>query len=287
MGCDVIWCDMTWSDGMGWDVLYDVYWCTACNVLCAWCSVVYCTLLLFLSLSLFSSHLPLLIFSHLLSIPLLSSPPTLSSPLTNTYTTHRSTIYPNLLFTPLLLSPPLSSPVHLSPPLSSPVHLSPPLSSPVHLSPLLFSPLLRFTSAIFSYSPLPSSPLPSSPPPLFSSPLLSPLLLSLMHRYSEVDSVDVDQQIQNDLDDELDGHERVRTIYMMYSNILYWVMYAYISSTSMTCNMHAFHFIEECHVSENRSVFWRQKVSLLILLFIIILVEYPPLPPLFLLPRLT
>lgn len=28
-------------------------------------------------------------------------------------------------------------------------------------------------------------------------------------RYSEVDSVDVDQQIQNDLDDELDGHERV------------------------------------------------------------------------------
>lgn len=31
-----------------------------------------------------------------------------------------------------------------------------------------------------------------------------------MHRYSEVDSVDVDQQIQNDLDDELDGHERVR-----------------------------------------------------------------------------
>jgi hypothetical protein len=134
-----------------------------CSVVCAWCSVVYRALLLFYP-SLFSSHLRLLLFS----------PPTLSSPLTNAYTTHRSTIYPHLSFTPLL------------------------------------SPLL-----------------------LFTAPLLSPLLLSLMHRYSEVDSVDVDQQIQNDLDDELDGHERVRIQYDYDPFLFVVIIYDYFSVVFM------------------------------------------------------
>src|SRR4029434_11192025 len=68
----------------------------------------------------------------------------------------------SLLFSPLLLSPPLFSSLLLSPPLFSPLLPSPPLlfsslllSAPLCVSPPLFSPLLLS-------------------PPLFSSLLLSP-----------------------------------------------------------------------------------------------------------------
>lgn len=121
----VVWCDMMWSDvccgGMGWDGMYcvlcAVYWCTVCGVVCAWCSVVHCTLLLSLSFSHLSSHLPLLISSHLISSCLSRS----SNPFVSSYQCiHNISIHQ--------LSP---SVIHTSPPLPSPLlFTSPLLSSP-------------------------------------------------------------------------------------------------------------------------------------------------------------